>query len=266
MSDGVIVVRGGGDLGSGVALRLWRIGFTVVILETDAPLAVRRTVAFCEAVHDGLARVEEATARLCHAVSEALAAEGIAVLIDPAAAAVPELHPVAVVDAIMAKRNTGTYLDMAPTVIGLGPGFRVGIDAHAVVETNRGPDLGRVLWEGSAEPDTGEPGYVKGATSSRVLRSPAEGAFVGRKAIADIVGAGEVVGEVQGETVRAGVGGVVRGLIRDGTKVTPGMKVGDIDPRSDPTLCYRVSDKALAVGGGVVEAILLRSRGTLRRR
>lgn len=298
MFSQLVVVRGGGDLGSGVAVRLWRSGFPVVILECEQPVAVRRTVAFSEAVYDGTCRVEEVTGRLVSSVQDIeaalknigpaenspvgatpvgatpsggppcapqpstshrrdspLAAE-IPVLVDLGAASLSALAPYAVVDAIMAKRNTGTRIDMAPFVVALGPGFTAGQDAHAIVETNRGPSLGRVIWSGAAEPNTGEPGAVAGKTSSRVLRAAVGGTLRTVRAIGDIVEEGEVVATVEGLPIRASFRSLVRGLARDGLSVEQGMKIGDIDPRLDPMLCRLISDKALAIGGGVLEAIL----------
>lgn len=254
------MVRGGGDLGSGVALRLWRVGFAVVVFETLRPLAVRLTVSFAEAVYAGRTRVEEALGTLTGSPSDALAALGrceVAVLVDPAAAAVGRFAPVALVDAVMAKRHTGTRLDMAPCVVALGPGFRAGQDAHAVVETNRGPNLGRVIWEGEAESDTGEPAPVVGRSGSRVLRSPATGTLHTIRAIGDIVEEGETVAAVAGRPVLAPFQGLVRGLAHSGLEVRTGTKIGDVDPRLDPDLCLKVSDKALAVAGGALEAILM---------
>jgi xanthine dehydrogenase accessory factor len=257
--EGLVVVRGGGDLASGAALRLWRIGFEVVILEEERPRAVRRTVSFSEAVYDGMARVEEAEAIRVDAPGAArdVAKRGkVAVLVDPDARWLGELRPDALVDAIMAKRNTGTRKEWAPRVIALGPGFEAPRDCHAVVETNRGPDIGRVIWRGAAEPNTGEPGEVGGQRGRRVLRAPAPGVLRATREIGDMVQRGEIVADVWGFPVRSELDGLLRGLLRDGTRVTAGMKIGDVDPRGDPSLTYRVSDKSLAVAGGVLEAVL----------
>jgi len=264
VSERLVVVRGGGDLGSGVALRLWRAGFDIAILETPNPVAVRRTVAFAEAVYDGEAGVEEAVAELIASAADVPGVCGLgrlAVLIDPAAESLETIRPYAVVDAIMAKRNTGTARSMAHFVVGLGPGFGAGLDVHAVVETNRGPHLGRVIWRGAAEADTGEPGEVGGRRASRVLCAPAAGRLHALHSIGDIVEKGTIVAEVAGTPIRAPFPAVVRGLARDGLIVRAGMKVGDLDPRLDPGLCRLVSDKALAVAGGVLEAIMMSLRG-----
>ena len=258
MSD-LVVIRGGGDLGSGVAIRLWRCGFRVVILETDRPVAVRRTVSFAEAVYQGRTSVEEVPGCLVNVEQipgQGIDADFVPVVVNPDASLISALEPRAVVDAIMAKRNLGTSLTMAPTVIALGPGFTAGVDVHAVIETQRGPHLGRVIWEGGAAPDTGVPGEVAGKEYSRVLRAPASGSVRTLRAIADPVVEGDVVAEVGGLPVQSTLSGFVRGLVRDGLVVSAGMKIGDIDPRGDPSLCSLVSDKALAIAGGVLEAIL----------
>lgn len=263
MIEATVAIRGGGDLGSGVALRLWRAGFRVVILECSAPLAVRRTVAFSESVYDGRATVENATGVLVSSldsVQNVWAAGDVPVVVDPGAVTVSQLRPFTVVDAIMAKRNTGTTPTMAPVAIGLGPGFYAGRDVTAVVETNRGPDLGRVIWQGAAQPNTGVPGAIADETIARVLRSPGAGSFTARRAITDRVRAGDVIATVGDLLIVAGLDGIVRGLLRNGASVQTGMKVGDIDPRNDVSLCWRVSDKSLAVAGGVLEALLARLR------
>lgn len=260
MRSARIAIRGGGDLGSGVALRLWRCGFRIVLLETERPIAVRRSVAFSEAVYEGVWQVEEAVGRLVATPAEAIVLSdsgGIPVLVDPSAQSLPSLTADAMVDAIMAKRNTGTSRDMAARVIGLGPGFVAGRDVHAVVETNRGPNLGRVIWDGPAEPDTGRPGAVAGKANQRVLRAPASGIIAVHARIGDIVEGGAALASVNGLAVRAPFSGVLRGMIRDGLDVPAGMKIGDIDPRTDVSWTL-VSDKALAIAGGVIEALMSR--------
>jgi xanthine dehydrogenase accessory factor len=178
------------------------------------------------------------------------------VLVDPRAASAAELAPSVLIDAIMAKRNTGTTLSDAPVVIALGPGFTAGVDCHAVIETNRGHCLGRVITEGSAEPDTGRPGLIAGKTDERILRAPADGPVEGLASIGNRVEVGEIVARVDGHDVRAGTSGVLRGLVRPGALVPAGEKIGDVDPRAEPEHCYLISDKALAIAGGVLEAIL----------
>jgi xanthine dehydrogenase accessory factor len=264
--DELVVLRGGGDLGTGAAARLWRAGFRVVILETPHPVAVRRTVSLSEAVYAGSHSVEEVTAVLVGSIDEAgptLDGGRVPVLIDAEGVSIPRLRPVAVVDAILAKQNTGTRLSMAPLVIGLGPGFSAGEDVHAVLETNRGPNLGRVIWHGSAEANTGEPAPMEGRARSRVFRAPRSGPLHTYHSIGEIVEEGTPVAAVNGEPVCAGFKGTLRGLLRDGSEVRTGMKIGDLDPRLDPMLCRRISDKSLAIAGGVLEAVIGRLHGRL---
>ena len=254
----LIVIRGGGDLATGVALRLYRSGMDVVICETAVPTSIRRTVCFSEAVRLGEMMVEGVTAR--RAVPEeipALLAAGIVpVLVDPEGDCIPGLRPDAVVDAILAKRNLGTSMDIAPIVVAAGPGFTAGVDCHAAVETMRGHYLGRVIFEGSPLPNTNIPGLIGGYAGERVLRAPADGVFAGAKRIGDRVEAGDVAGYVAGKPMVCTIGGTLRGLLADGVPVTKGMKSGDVDPRCEEAHCRCASDKALAVGGGVLEAIL----------
>lgn len=250
------MLRGGGDLATGVAWRLTRAGFAVVVTELAEPLAVRRTVALSTAVRAGVVDIEGMVGRL--APSAAAAAEialsgEVGVVVCPQ---LPRLDAAVVVDARLAKRNVDTTIDDAACVVALGPGFTAGVDCHAVVETLRGPRLGRVLWEGSAAPDTGTPGLVGGRDAERVVRAPAAGEVVWTVAIGIPVDQGEVIGSVDGKVVRAGCTGVVRGLIDPATAVWPGLKIGDVDPRADVD-CHEISDKALAIGGGVVEAVLV---------
>jgi xanthine dehydrogenase accessory factor len=254
-----ILIKGAGDLATGVAVRLHRAGFSVVMTDLTSPTAVRRTVSFCEAIPEGVQTVEGIRARRAAGAEEALriTADGdIAVIPDPEAYCLPALKPAALVDAILAKRNTGTTIDDAPVVIALGPGFTAGYDCHAVVETMRGHDLGRVILNGSARPNTGVPGEIGGFTVERLLRAPADGPFHPLVTIGDVVTAGDRVAEVSGQPVLAQISGVVRGLLREGTPVHNGMKSGDIDPRCEARHCFSVSDKARAIGGGVLEAIL----------
>lgn len=254
----VIVVKGGGDLASGIVHRLWQCGFAVVITEIDNPTVVRRTVAFAQAVFTGKATVEGITAKKVEWGHEqaALASGVVPVLVDPGACCVRRLRPFAVVDAIVAKHNTGTTLCDAPVVIGVGPGFTAGMDVAAVVETMRGHDLGRVYYEGAAKADTGIPGEIAGYTLERLLRAPAGGIFQGCCEIGDVVEKGAVVGYVAGQPVRTSIDGVLRGLIQAGTPVAAGLKIGDIDPRCSKDHCYTISDKARAIAGGVLEALL----------
>jgi xanthine dehydrogenase accessory factor len=255
----LVLVKGAGDLASGVAYRLFRCGFPVVMTETQRPLAVRRGVAFAQAVFDGEATVQGLTARCVMGVAPArvvLRDRMIPVLIDPEAACRAELRPAVLVDGIMAKANRGTSRHDAPLVVALGPGFTAGVDCHAVVETNRGHDLGRVLHRGTAAANTGVPGEVGGQAGRRVLRSPGSGQLLPRHVIGDSLVEDEIVGTVDGHKVRSPFAGVLRGLIHETVPLVPGMKIGDVDPRSIRSHCFTISDKALSIAGGVLEAIL----------
>ncbi|WP_147820685.1 selenium-dependent molybdenum cofactor biosynthesis protein YqeB [Salidesulfovibrio onnuriiensis] len=254
-----IVVRSAGDLATGIVLRLYRSGFKrIVMLEVDRPLAVRRRVAFSEAVWLGENIVEGVTARMVPAADiEACWAKGeLPVVVDPEGETVKTLRPDVVVDAIMAKRNLGTSADDADLVIGIGPGFSAGNDVHYVIETCRGHHLGRVIREGEALPNTNVPGMIEGFAIERLLRAPVEGLFETTHDIGDRVAKGATVGTVNGEPVIAAVAGVLRGLLRTETPTPRGMKLGDIDPRDQVEFCDTASDKAIAIGGGVLEAVL----------
>ncbi|MDO4572694.1 MAG: selenium-dependent molybdenum cofactor biosynthesis protein YqeB [Clostridia bacterium] len=255
----LIGIRGAGDIASGVACRLHRSGFALVMTELPQPAAIRRSVCFSEAILASSAVVEDITARLAGGAAEAreIAAQGdIAVLADPSGELLRGLSPAVVIDAILAKKNLGTAITDAPAVIALGPGFMAGRDCHAVVETMRGHTLGRVYYAGGALPNTGVPGSIGGFTVERVLRAPAAGEFRGLRQIGDTVTRGETIAFAGGQPIRAAISGTLRGLLPDGIAVSPGMKCGDIDPRCEKAHCYQVSDKALAIAGGVLEAIL----------
>ena len=255
------MLRGGGDLATGVAWHLTRQGWPVVVLELPEPLTVRRTVSLSTAVTDGEIVVQGMRGVRAGSPTEAVA---VAEQGDVAVLVAPELPPPdraqadVVVDARMAKRNLDTSVDDAEVVVALGPGFTAGVDCHAVVETMRGPNLGRVVWTGQAQPDTGTPAELGGRSADRVVRAPAAGAVEWRIAIGDLVSGGQPLGEVGDVTVRAPFDGVVRGAIRTGMRVRAGLKIGDVDPRGDPAECWKISDKALAVGSGVLEAVLAR--------
>jgi len=249
------VVRGGGDLATGVVWRLTRAGWPVVVTELASPLTVRRTVAVSTAVTDGCVEVEGMVARLAvspeAAVELARAGEvGVVVAED-----LPPVGADVVVDARLAKRVLDTTIDDGRLVVGIGPGFTAGRDCHAVVESLRGHHLGRVIWRGAAAADTGAPGVIGGRGADRVVRAPARGAARWRVAIGDTVEEGAVLGAVADVELVAPFAGVVRGLIIDGAAVAAGQKIGDIDPRAEPSTCHEISDKALAVGGGVLEAV-----------
>lgn len=255
----LVLVRGGGDLGTGTAYRLHRAGFRVMVSELPQPLVIRRTVAFASAVYDGQTEVEGVKARLANDeddVRSLLEQHTVPVIVDAEGRALTSLQPDAVVDARVAKRNLGTTLADAPIVVGLGPGFTAGRDVHAVIETMRGHNLGRVILQGSTQPDTHVPGLVHGYGRQRVLWAPRAGRFRGDAQIGQRVEAGEIVAWVEEQSVQAGISGVLRGLLHDGLDVRERQKVGDIDPRGITEYCFTISDKARAIGGAVLEAIL----------
>lgn len=255
----LVIIRGAGDLATGIALRLYRAHMNIIMTDLPVPTAIRRTVCFSEAIRNSSATVEGIGARLAQSAQEALALteQGfIGVLADPEGQCIVALKPDAVVDAILAKRNLGTKITDAPVVIGVGPGFTAKVDCHAAVETMRGHYLGRVLYDGSPLPNTNVPGLIGGYAGERVLRAPADGVFQSVSHIGDHVEAGDVVGYVNQVPMKCTIGGILRGLLADGVPVTAGMKSGDVDPRCEIDHCFCASDKALAIGGGVLEAIL----------
>lgn len=259
----LIVIRGGGDLATGVAQKFFRAGFFVVILETEAPTAIRRSVALSEAVYDGFSRVEDVACRRVKAPRDfdrCRRENTVPLLVDPNGGMIAALKPAAVIDAVLAKRNLGTHTGLADVTIALGPGFCAGKDVSAVIETMRGHDLGRLILSGTAKANTGVPGEVGGKSAERILRAPAAGFLKSHRRIGDVVERGETVFSVNGEDVCAGFGGLVRGLLRDGSSVSKGMKSADIDPRRD--VDWRtVSDKARCLGGAALEAYMyLRNR------
>jgi xanthine dehydrogenase accessory factor len=257
-----VLIRGAGDLATGVALSLHSSGFSVVMTEIAEPTAIRRAVAFAEAVFDGTAEVEGTTAERAPAdgIDAVLGRGRVAVVVDPRADTRHGYRPDVVVDAILAKRNLGTRIDFAPIVIALGPGFTAGVDVHAVIETMRGHELGRVITAGAARADTGVPGEIGGRAGERVLRAPVEGTVTLEKGIGDLAQAGETVMRVGGVAVTAPFDGCLRGLIHPGIRVTAGLKIGDIDPRGESRYAFMVSDKARALGRAVLEAILVLGR------
>jgi xanthine dehydrogenase accessory factor len=258
----VILIRGAGEMASGVAHRLHQSHFKICMIEIPHPLAVRREVTFCEAIYEGEKEVEGVRAKLISKTEEIKSVwekRKIPILIDPDGKKTRSfLKPDVLVDAIMAKKNLGTQINDAPWVIGLGPGFSTGKDVHIVIETNRGHYLGKMILNGTAEPDTGIPGEIGGYTIERVLRTMKKGIFHPQKSIGDRVSKGSVAAVVDDFPVIAKISGVVRGLLREGVEVKKGMKVGDIDPRGKKESCFTISDKARAIGGGVLEAILYR--------
>ena len=257
----LVMIKGAGDIASGIAMRLWRAGINVVMTDLPRPSSIRRTVCFSEAVYRGETMIEEVRARRAENTADALRLleENILpVIVDPKAESAKELHPEVIVDAILAKENLGTAITDAPGVVGVGPGFTAGVDCHAVVETMRGHTLGRVIWSVGAIPNTGVPGEIGGYTVERVMHSPCGGVFHALRQIGDTVEAGETVATVGGEPLYAKITGTLRGILPEGFEVPrEHFKSADVDPRCRLFHCFTVSDKALSVGGGVLEAVLM---------
>lgn len=253
-----ILIKGAGDLATGIASRLYGAGHQILMTEIEEPLTVRRLVAFSRVVYEGKAEVEEMTARLAKNQEEAeqIQADGeIAVLVDPKAECIRWYQPDVIVDAILAKRNLGTQISDAPFVIGVGPGFTAGEDCNCVVETKRGHTLANVIWDGSAIPNTGVPGNVGGFTIERLIKATGNGVIEPKAAIGDLVQKGQIVAITGGEPVYAKMDGIVRGMLQPGVHVTEGLKIGDIDARAKQEHCWTISDKARAIGGGVLDAV-----------
>lgn len=258
MEKKIIVIRGGGDLASGVAVSLHQAGYGVVVTELPQPLVVRRKVSFAEAVYEGNCDVEGVLGRKVNSVEEALAAlaEGnVAVLVDPDCKCLESLKPLAIVDGRMLKRETASEFGEQWPVIGLGPEFIAGENCRVAIETNRGPDLGRIFYEGSPEPNTGRPAKVMGYSLERVIYAHRGGLFKTLVEIGDEVEVGDKVAEIDGEPVFSQIKGAVHGLLRDGLKVKTGVKVGDIEPSGERELCFRVTDKSLKIGASVVKVL-----------
>lgn len=255
----IAVVRGGGDLATGVIYRLWRAHFDVLCLEIERPLVVRRTVSAAQAVFDGEHRIENMNTVKIDSLEQfpSVAARGeVAVLVDPEGDCIPKIRPDLLVDAIMAKRNMGTHKKMAKLVLAIGPGYSAPRDVHGVVETKRGHFLGRLITDGEPAPNTGIPGMEMGYGIERLLRAPAPGRVEAVREIGDRVAAGHLIAMVGGAELRARIPGVLRGLIHPSVDVETGLKIGDIDPRDEPSHCFTITDKALAIAGGILEGVM----------
>lgn len=279
MEDKLVIIRGAGDLATGVAQSLYEAGFRLLLLEVEKPSAIRRQVALCEAVYDGSAAVENLTCCCCQSLAEVRKAwegEAIPLLVDPEGASIAALKPWAVVDAILAKKNLGTNRRMARHTVALGPGFTAGVDVDAVIETKRGHQLGRIIWQGTAIANTGIPGLIAGYGKERVIHSQQSGFVYGLVHIGDkvkkgqpmavlteeLIPSGMAVTECMGTPILASLTGFVRGLIRDGYQVPQGFKIADIDPRDDEREnCFTISDKARSLGGAVLTALLWMGKG-----
>ncbi len=279
MEDKLVIIRGAGDLATGVAQSLYEAGFRLLLLEVEKPSAIRRQVALCEAVYDGTAAVENLTCCRCRSLAEVRKSwegEAIPLLVDPEGASIAALKPWAVVDAILAKKNLGTNRRMARHTVALGPGFTAGVDVDAVIETKRGHQLGRIIWQGTAIANTGIPGLIAGYGKERVIHSQQAGFVYGLVHIGDkvkkgqpmavlteeLIPSGMAVTECMGTPILASLTGFVRGLIRDGYQVPQGFKIADIDPRDDEReKCFTISDKARSLGGAVLTALLWMGKG-----
>lgn len=279
MREKLVIIRGAGDLATGVAQSLYEAGFRLLLLEVEKPSAIRRQVALCEAVYDGTAAVENLTCCRCRSLAEVRKVwegEAIPLLVDPEGASIAALKPWAVVDAILAKKNLGTNRRMARHTVALGPGFTAGVDVDAVIETKRGHQLGRIIWQGTAIANTGIPGLIAGYGRERVIHSQQAGFVYGLVHIGDKVKKGQpmavlteepissemAVTECMGTPILASLTGFVRGLIRDGYQVPQGFKIADIDPRDDEREnCFTISDKARSLGGAVLTALLWMGKG-----
>ncbi len=262
----IIVVRGGGDIATGVCHRLHRAGFNVLVLDIEKPTTIRRRVAFSEAIYSKEIEVEGVKAihvKRVEDIYHEINKGNIPVYIDPNGDCINEVSPLAVVDSILAKKNLGTTMDMAPITIGVGPGFQAGVDVDLVIETKRGHFLGKVIYEGSAIPNTSIPGNILGHTEDRIIRASGEGKVIPLIEIGDMVEKGQVLCKIGETEVIANISGIVRGMIKEGLYVTQGYKIGDIDPRGDRDNVFTISEKARAVGGAVLEALMYMKNGGL---
>lgn len=262
----LVIIRGGGDISTGIIQKFHRAGFRVLVLETKQPLAIRKTVALCQAVYDKKVKVEDVVATLVEdleGIETCWKNNEVPIIIDPAGQWIEKLKPSCVVDAILAKKNLGTHIDMASAVIGTGPGFSAGVDVDIVIETMRGHDLGRLIMKGETFPNTGIPGEIGGKSADRVIHAPNEGEIKIIKNIGDIVEKGQPVVQVGETIVNAPFTGLIRGMIENGLVVKNGLKIADIDPRTDVD-CYTISDKARNIGGSALEAFLYINNGGLK--
>lgn len=258
--ENLCVIRGGGDIATGIIYKLFQCGFPLLVLEIANPSCIRRTISFCEAVFDAAVEVEGVRARKIFSLEEAYACycrNEVPVTVDAEASTIKTASPAVVVDAILAKRNLGTSITDAPVVVGVGPGFTAGKDVHAVIETKRGHNLGRVIYTGTAAPNTGVPGMIGGYGKERVIHAPVSGTLHIEKQIGEEVTKGDVIARVGDTPVQATISGIIRGMLREGYPAQKGLKMVDIDPRiAEKENCHHISDKARCVAGGVLEAIL----------
>lgn len=261
--DDIIIIRGAGDIATGIAHRLYKCGFRLILTEIEKPLVVRRFASFANAVIEGESAIEGVHAVKAECIDDIRGiwnGGAIPVFCDSQCKVLEYIKPLAVVDAILAKRNTGTHRRMAPITIGAGPGFVAGEDVDAVIETHRGHNLGKVIYKGSADADTGVPGSIMGYSTERLLRAPCNGIIKNAAEIGSPIKKGDIAAYVDGKPVMSLIDGVLRGLIANGTEVQKGLKIGDVDPRGIREYCFTISDKSRSVAGGVLEAVLTLSR------
>lgn len=255
----LVIVRGGGDIASGIIHRLYKSGFKILVLEIEKPLSIRREVSFSEAIYRGEVEIEGVKGIFVENLDniwKVIDNGDIPIYIDPKGEAIDILKPMVVVDSILAKVNLGTHREMAPITIGVGPGFEAGVDVDLVIETKRGHYLGKVIEKGPAAKDTGIPGFTLGYSEERVIRAVGDGIFTTNYKIGDRVNKGDIIGNVGDNEIVAKIDGIIRGLLKEGLSVKDGLKIGDIDPRGQVEYAFTISDKARAVGGGVLEGIL----------
>ncbi len=259
LRDLKVLIRGAGEMASGVAHVLRTSGLKVAMTEVDAPLAIRRSVSFCECVWEGSCMVEGVTAKEVEKWEDfdAVIDRGeVPVIVDPELRSLGGWKPDVLIDATLAKRSMGLKSELAPLVIALGSGFLAPEDADIVVETNRGHDLGRLIRQGAAAPNTGVPGMIAGFSHERVVYAPCRGTLKSLKSIGDLVEAGEPIAVLGDATIASPLKGVLRGLMRDGARVREGLKIADVDPRGEVDYCRTISEKARGLGTNVLWAIV----------
>jgi len=261
LSELIVLVRGGGEVGSAVAHRLTQSHFRICITEIASPLAVSRETCFSEAVYDTVKVVEglkaERTLPNLEGIYRVWRNANIPIVVDPELAVKPLLKPDVLVNAMMLKRKTSTKITDAPLVIGIGPGFVAGEDAHLVVESNNSNNLGKVIVEGEAEADTGKPVEIGGLSKERVIWAEDAGVFTTTKNIGDAILANDIIGNIGETPLPAPISGMLRGLLRNEVKVLAGAKLVEIDPVNDKSVCFSIRDKMRAIAGGVLEAIMM---------
>ncbi|MEY8000806.1 selenium-dependent molybdenum cofactor biosynthesis protein YqeB [Clostridium sp. Mt-5] len=268
MYTDIVVIRGGGDIASGTIQKLHRCGFKVLVLEVKKPTSIRRLVSYGEAIYEGEVTIEGITAIYIKDIKNIYKAwinNKIPIIVDPHCNCLNTIKPKILVDAILAKKNLGTNINMADITIALGPGFKAGEDVNVVIETMRGHNLGRIIYSGGAMPNTGYPGNIMGFSKERVIYSPCDGTIKNIKEIGDLVKKGTDIAIIDNVEIKAPLTGVLRGIIRNNSTVIKGLKIADVDPRAtEKKNCFTISDKARNIAGGVLEAILCLKNNKLK--